>query len=61
MFQDPDGYNVEFYSDMRQIDAGLPHEPRVWPDAVERLDVWRLSRCAEDSPEWLRRKYGLKE
>ncbi|MBS0397156.1 MAG: glyoxalase, partial [Proteobacteria bacterium] len=42
----PDGNNVEFYSDMRQIDAERPYEPSVWPDAVETLDVWRLSRWA---------------
>jgi len=61
VFKDPDGNNVEFYSDMRQIDAERPYEPSVWPDAVETLDVWRLSRWAVEPPEWLKKKYGLKE
>ena len=59
VFKDPDGNNVEFYSDMLQIDADHPHEPRVWPESIDTLDQWHFSKWAVPPPAALRKKYGL--
>jgi catechol-2,3-dioxygenase len=45
VFRDPDGNNVEFYSDMIQVDAQHPHQARVWSgNEVETFDQWHLAR-----------------
>lgn len=59
VFKDPDGNNVEFYSDMVQIDAQHPHEAKVWSDSIESLDQWRFAKWAVEPPAALRKKYGL--
>ena len=58
VFKDPDGNNVEVYSDMIIVDKDHPHEARVWPDALETLDQWRLKRWVVEPPAALRKKYG---
>ncbi|HLG90421.1 MAG TPA: VOC family protein [Alphaproteobacteria bacterium] len=56
VFNDPDGNNVEFYSDMIQIDAAHPYTPRVWPGGeIETFDQWRLSEFVVAPPERIAR------
>ena len=51
VFRDPDGNNVEFYSDMRIIDGEHPYEPRVWDGALlETFDQWRLEHFVVPPP-----------
>ncbi|MBS0417864.1 MAG: VOC family protein [Proteobacteria bacterium] len=59
VFKDPDGNNVEFYSDMVQIDAEHPHEAKVWKDSIDSLDQWHFSKWAVEPPAALRKKYGV--
>ena len=52
VFKDPDGYNVEFYSDMTIIDEEHPYEPKVWDgQKLETFDQWRLQKFVVDPPE----------
>lgn len=45
VFRDPDGNNVEFYTDMTQIDDAHPYEPSVWDGKdLETFDRWHLER-----------------
>lgn len=56
VFRDPDGNNVEFYSDMIQVDADHPHEPRVWSGAeLETFDQWGLAQFVVPPPERIAR------
>jgi catechol 2,3-dioxygenase-like lactoylglutathione lyase family enzyme len=51
VFKDPDGNNVEFYSDMIQIDADHPHTPAVWSGGqMETFDRWNLNEFVVDPP-----------
>jgi catechol 2,3-dioxygenase-like lactoylglutathione lyase family enzyme len=51
VFRDPDGNNVEFYTDMTQITADTPHEPAVWSGRdIETFDRWRLDRFLVPPP-----------
>lgn len=50
VFKDPDGNNVEFYCDMRQITDDAPYEPSVWDDGIDAFDVWHLERFAVPPP-----------
>ena len=64
-FKDPDGNNVEFYSDMRQITEEEPYEPSVWPNDVSGFDQWRFEKFAVEPPamwlEKLRKEDAMKE
>jgi catechol 2,3-dioxygenase-like lactoylglutathione lyase family enzyme len=52
VFRDPDGNNVEFYSDMLQIDEQHPYESSVWDGAIlETFDQWRLKEFVVEPPE----------
>ena len=43
VFRDPDGNNVEFYTDMTRIDADHPYAPSVWDGKqLETFDRWNL-------------------
>jgi catechol 2,3-dioxygenase len=56
VFRDPDGNNVEFYSDMQQIDRAATHEPRVWDGSVlETFDQWRLEKFVVEPPERIKK------
>lgn len=51
VFRDPDGNNVEFYTDMTQITAGSPYEPSVWDGKdLETFDRWHLDRFLVPPP-----------
>lgn len=52
VFRDPDGNNVEFYSDMIQVGPGHPpHEPRVWDGQdMETFDRWKLAHFLVPPP-----------
>jgi len=53
VFRDPDGNNVEFYSDMIQVGPGFPpHDPQVWDGkAMETFDRWSLEHFLVPPPE----------
>lgn len=52
VFRDPDGNNVEFYSDMLQIEKGQTYEPSVWDGKeLHTFDQWNLDRFIVDPPE----------
>ncbi len=52
VFRDPDGNNVEFYSDMIQVTEENPHSPRVWSGAeLETFDQWHLEHFVVPPPE----------
>ncbi len=51
VFKDPDGNNVEFYSEMLQIDADSPHIAQVWNGSdLETFDQWGLQRFVVEPP-----------
>ncbi|KGJ99178.1 VOC family protein [Thalassotalea sp. ND16A] len=52
VFKDPDGNNVEFYSDMLQITADKPYQPSVWQGSIlETFDQWQLKDFVVEPPE----------
>ena len=52
VFRDPDGNNVEFYSDMQQIDPAGEHRPQVWDGGqLDTFDRWRLEKFVVEPPE----------
>ena len=52
VFRDPDGNNVEFYTDMEQISRDRPHTPAVWDgQKIETFDQWRLARFLVPPPD----------
>jgi catechol 2,3-dioxygenase-like lactoylglutathione lyase family enzyme len=52
VFKDPDGNNVEFYSDMTQITPDQPYAPSVWDGSrLETFDQWRLDKFVVPPPE----------
>lgn len=52
VFKDPDGNNVEFYSDMLQITEGKPYQPAVWPgNKMSTFDQWNLDNFVVEPPE----------
>ena len=58
---DPDGNNVEIYSDMQQIAPDEPHEARVWERNVESFDQWRFARfVVPPPPAMVKEKQGAK-
>lgn len=51
VFRDPDGNNVEFYSDMAQIAKTERHSPSVWDGTkLETFDQWRLEKFVVAPP-----------
>lgn len=55
VFRDPDGNNVEFYSDMTQITGKTPYTPSVWDgQELETFDQWRLEHFLVPPPERIR-------
>lgn len=51
VFKDPDGNNVEFYSDMIQVDAEHPHTPDVWSGGkMHTFDQWELGKFVVEPP-----------
>lgn len=51
VFRDPDGNNVEFYTDMTQIRRDAAHTPAVWDgERLETFDQWRLARFLVPPP-----------
>jgi catechol-2,3-dioxygenase len=52
VFKDPDGNNVEFYSDMLQITPEKPYQPSVWPgNKMSTFDQWDLENFVVEPPE----------
>jgi catechol-2,3-dioxygenase len=52
VFKDPDGNNVEFYSDMLQVTEEAPYEPSVWSSSeMQTFDQWNLQKFVVDPPE----------
>lgn len=52
VFRDPDGNNVEFYTDMTQIGRDQLHTPAVWDgQKIETFDQWRLARFLVPPPD----------
>lgn len=51
VFRDPDGNNVEFYTDMTQISGANPYTPSVWDgQQLETFDRWHLDRFLGPPP-----------
>ncbi|WCL53327.1 VOC family protein [Gimibacter soli] len=51
VFKDPDGNNVEFYSDMIQVTDETPHTPAVWDGGeMETFDRWNLQEFVVEPP-----------
>jgi catechol 2,3-dioxygenase-like lactoylglutathione lyase family enzyme len=59
VFKDPDGHNVEVYSDMIIVDQDHPHEAKVWPDSLETFDRWGLKKWLVEPPAWIKKRFGL--
>ena len=56
VFRDPDGNNVEFYSDMQQIALDEDHQPQVWDGGLlETFDQWRLEKFVVEPPERIKK------
>jgi catechol 2,3-dioxygenase-like lactoylglutathione lyase family enzyme len=56
VFKDPDGHNVEFYSDMTMIDDEHPYQPSVWDGSkLETFDQWRLEKFVVEPPERIKK------
>lgn len=51
VFKDPDGNNVEFYSDMQQIPLDQEYQVSVWSGRdLHTFDRWNLDRFVVDPP-----------
>jgi catechol-2,3-dioxygenase len=51
VFKDPDGNNVEFYSDMTRIAKDQRYQPSVWDGTkLETFDQWRLEKFVVAPP-----------
>lgn len=56
VFCDPDGNNVEFYSDMEQIPRDSERRAQVWDGGdLETFDQWRLERFVVEPPERIKK------
>lgn len=52
VFKDPDGNNVEFYSDMLQINEQAPYQAKVWDSKdLNTFDQWQLEQFLVEPPE----------
>lgn len=60
VFQDPDGNNVEFYTDMIQVGPAFPaHEPQVWNGAdLATFDRWSLEQFLVPPPARIQKLLG---
>lgn len=59
VFKDPDGNNVEIYTDMEQIPTSAEHEPQTWARDLESFDRHRLAHfVVQPSPAILAAKEG---
>lgn len=55
VFRDPDGNNVEFYTDMTQITPEAPYAPAVWDGKdLATFDRWHLDRFLVPPPARIR-------
>lgn len=50
VFKDPDGNNVEIYTDMEQIPADSDREAQTWPRSLEAFDRHRLKHFVVQPP-----------
>jgi len=50
VFKDPDGNNVEIYTDMDQIPLDAEHEPQTWERNLESFDRHRLAHFVVQPP-----------
>ncbi|MGO4156854.1 VOC family protein [Cupriavidus sp. YAF13] len=50
VFKDPDGNNVEIYTDMERIATGTAHEPQTWERNLESFDRHRLAHFVVTPP-----------
>jgi len=60
VFKDPDGNNIEFYSDMRQVTADNPYCPKVWSDDIDTFDQWRCEKFVVEPPAPIKAKLAAK-
>jgi catechol-2,3-dioxygenase len=60
VFKDPDGNNIEFYSDMRQITPDKPYTPTVWNDDIDTFDQWRCEKFVVEPPAPIKAKLAAK-
>ena len=60
VFKDPDGNNIEFYSDMLQITPQSPYTPRVWHDDIDTFDQWRCEKFVVEPPAAIKAKLAEK-
>jgi len=60
VFKDPDGNNIEFYADMRQITAENPYNPKVWNDDIDTFDQWRCEKFVVEPPAPIKAKLAAK-
>jgi len=52
VFKDPDGNNVEFYSDMLQITKDKPYEASIWDGKdIDTFDQWHLKEFLVEPPK----------
>lgn len=51
VFKDPDGNNVEFYCEMRQVTKDRPYEASIWEDDIDSFDQWRLEKFVVPPPD----------
>lgn len=56
VFQDPDGNNIEFYSDMLQITDDSPYKAKVWADDIDTFDQWRCEKFVVPPPPGIQKK-----
>lgn len=61
VFQDPDGNNIEFYSDMLQITEEKPYQAKVWADDIDTFDQWRCEKFVVEPPEAIKTKLKQKQ
>lgn len=51
VFKDPDGNNVEFYSDMLQVTEDAPYQASTWQgNVMETFDQWHLENFVVEPP-----------
>jgi len=56
VFKDPDGNNIEFYSDMLQITEESPYEASTWADDIDTFDQWRCEKFVVEPPAPIKAK-----
>jgi len=61
VFKDPDGNNIEFYSDMLQVTEQTPYTPKVWQDDIDTFDQWRCEKFVVEPPAAIQAKLAAKQ